>query len=49
MSEVNRIIPIKLIEETIGIPIDIISNNYSETPTSLGETITSQNVVFQAS
>jgi hypothetical protein len=47
MNEVNRLILIKLLEETIGIPIDIISNDYNETPTSLGETNTFHKVVFQ--
>jgi hypothetical protein len=47
MNEVNRIIPIKLLEETIGIPIDIISNEYNEVPTSFGETNTFHKVVFQ--
>jgi hypothetical protein len=44
---VNKIIPIKLLEETIGIAIDIISNDYNETPTTLGETLTYHKVVFQ--
>jgi hypothetical protein len=47
MTEVNKLIPIKLLEETIGTPIDIISNEYNGTPTSLKETTTYHKVVFQ--
>jgi hypothetical protein len=47
MTEVNKLIPIKLLEETIGIPLDIISNEYNETPTSVKETTTFHKVVFQ--
>jgi hypothetical protein len=47
MSKANRLAPIKLLEETVGIPIVIISNEYDETPTSLGETNTFHKVVFQ--
>jgi hypothetical protein len=39
-------IAFKLLEETLGLPIEIISNEYQETP-SFGKTISHHKVVFQ--
>jgi|WetSurMetagenome_2_1015567.scaffolds.fasta_scaffold246996_2 hypothetical protein len=42
----KEVIAFKLLEETLGLPIEIISNEYQETP-SFGQTISHHKVVFQ--
>ena len=43
----KELLAYKLIEDTIGISIEIISNEYQETPSAFGEIITHHKVVFQ--
>jgi len=45
--DIEKTFPYQLLEETIGIPIEIISNDFQETPGYEGSVNTYQKVIFQ--
>lgn len=44
---INQSLPYRLIEEAIGIPIDILSNEYNEMPGHEGTVNTYQRIIFR--
>ncbi len=45
--DIEESLPYKLLEETVGIPIEIISNDFKELPGFEGSVNTHQDIVFQ--
>ena len=45
--DIDKSLPYELLEETIGIPIEIVSNEFKELPGYEGSVNTYQEIVFQ--